>query len=41
MGDKPPEWMTAPAVEPHCYETKQGCDACGGLTQTGLDNRTK
>ena len=43
-GDKPPEWMTAPAVAPRCDEhanPEQGCDACGGLTQTGLDNRTK
>jgi transcriptional regulator with XRE-family HTH domain len=60
-GDKPPEWMTAPAVTPRCNEhanpdngcdactprcnehanPEQGCAACDGLTQTGLDNRTK
>jgi hypothetical protein len=43
-GDKPPEWMTAPAVAPRCDEhanPDDGCAACGGLTQTGLDNRTK
>ena len=43
-GDKPPEWMTAPAVAPRCDEhanPEQGCTVCVGLTQTGLDNRTK
>ena len=43
-GDRPPEWMTAPVVAPRCDEhanPDDGCAACGGLTQTGLDNRTK